>query len=118
MSRRSDADWLNDILEAVRRVVVYMENVSYEQFLQDTKTQDAVTRNLEIIGEAAKQVSASMREAHPGVPWKGMAAVRDRLIHAYFGVNLDIVWQIATAELPIVRIQIEEIVAEEQQDSS
>jgi uncharacterized protein with HEPN domain len=83
--------------------------MTYEAFVADTKTQDAVIRNLEIIGEASKNLSADLRTKYPDMPWRGMAGVRDRLIHHYFGVNLDIVWRIVTAELPTVSAQIEEI---------
>ena len=62
----------------------------------------AFIRNLEIIDEPIKNLSAELRESHPNVPWKGMAGVRDRLIHHYFGVNLDVVWQIVVEELPKV----------------
>ena len=75
----------------------------------DMKTQDAVIRNLEIIGEATKNLSAELRAKYPELPWKGMAGVRDRLIHDYFGVNLDIVWQIITAELPEVVVKVKSI---------
>jgi len=77
--------------------------------LGDTKTQDAVIRNLEIIGEATKNLSGELRTKYPDLPWKGMAGVRDRLIHDYFGVNLDIVWQIITAELPEVVAKVKAI---------
>jgi uncharacterized protein with HEPN domain len=99
----------SDIQEATQRIVTYTAGLTYGAFLRDTKTQDAVIRNLEIIGEATKNLSAELRVEYPDLPWKGMAGVRDRLIHDYFGVNLDIVWQIATAELPEVAVQIEAI---------
>ena len=91
MSERSDSDFLRDIQEAVRRIRMYTDAMSYDRFLADIKTQDAVIRNLEIIGEATKSLSTELREKYPGMPWKGMAGIRDRLIHHYFGVNLDIV---------------------------
>ncbi len=69
-------------------------------FVKDTKTQDAVIRDLEILGEATKNLSGEFHAVRPGIPWKSMARSRDRLIHEYFGVNLDIVWQIVHAELP------------------
>jgi uncharacterized protein with HEPN domain len=86
-----------------------MVGMMYDAFLGDTKTQDAVIRNLEIIGEATKNLSSELRAKYPDLPWKGMAGVRDRLIHDYFGVNLDIVWQIITAELPEVVVKVEAI---------
>jgi len=113
MSDRTDKDFLSDIQEATRRVKVYTAGMTYEVFLADTKTQDAVMRNLEIIGEATKNLSIELRTGYPDVPWKGMAGVRDRLIHHYFGVNLDIVWNIVTTELPDVALQIDEIIRDE-----
>ncbi len=113
MSERADRNFLSDLQEAIRRIEVYTEGMAYQTFLEDTRTQDAVIRNLEIIGEATKNLSKDLRERHPYVPWKGMAGVRDRLIHHYFGVNLDIVWQIVTDELPKVASQLESILREE-----
>ena len=99
MSKRTDRDFLSDIREAIHRITTYVIGMSYETFMADTKTQDAVIRNLEIIGEATKNPSEQLRTKYADVPWRSMAGVRDRLVHHYFGVNLDIVWQIATIEL-------------------
>ena len=107
MSARRDTDYLFDIQEAIRRIAEYAGEFSYEQFRKDTRTQDAVIRNLEIIGEAAKGLSASFRKKYSDIPWKQMAAMRDRLIHHYFGINLDVVWGVVTEELPAVAEQIE-----------
>lgn len=109
MSERTDDDFLKDMQEAVRRIRTYTDAMTYDRLLTDIKTQDAVIRNLEIVSEAAKNISTQLRNKYPNVPWKGMAGVRDRLIHHYFGVNLDIVWYIVTAELPSLESQIEEI---------
>ncbi|MCS6907098.1 MAG: DUF86 domain-containing protein [Anaerolineales bacterium] len=112
MSKRTDREFLSDILEAIRRAQAYTEGMTFETFLQDTKTQDAVVRNLEIIGEATKGLSNEVRERYPGVPWKSMAGVRDRLIHHYFGISLDVVWDIVSGELGEVRMQVERILRE------
>ncbi len=106
MYERTQTDFLRDIQEAADRILTYTQGMSYEQFMHDTKTQDAVVRNLEILGEATKNLSPQLRAAYPDVPWRGMAGIRDRLIHDYFGVNYDIVWDIATTELPSLRTQI------------
>ena len=107
MSSRSDKDLLSDIQAVAQRIAAYTAGMTYDAFLGDTKTQDAVVRNLEIIGEATKNLSVELRAKYPDLPWKGMVGVRDRLIHDYFGVNLDIVWQIITAELPEVAVKVE-----------
>ena len=109
MSERTDREFLSDIREAIQRISAYLAGVEYESFVKDTKTQDAVIRNLEILGEATKNLSEEFRTAHIGVPWKSMAGARDRLIHHYFGVNLDIVWQIVSTELPKVTEQLPNI---------
>jgi len=113
MSQRRDSDLLGDIQEAARRLRAYTAGMTYEAFMADSKTQDAVIRNLEIMGEAAKNLSAELRAKYPVVPWKSMAGIRDRLIHHYFGVNLDIIWEIVTVELPEVVAQLEKILEQE-----
>ena len=102
MSKRTNEEFLSDI----------QGGMTYESFLADTKTQDAVIRNLEVIGEATKNLSEELRLEYAEVPWRSMAGVRNRLIHHYFGVNLDIIWQIATAELPGVASQLDRILAD------
>jgi len=113
MSKRPDRDLLSDIREGIRRIHAYTAAMTYEVFLADIKTQDAVIRNLEIIGEATKNLSEELRSRYPDLPWKGMAGVRDRLIHHYFGINLDVVWQIVIGELPQLALLIEEILHEQ-----
>ncbi|MBC7224303.1 MAG: DUF86 domain-containing protein [Anaerolineae bacterium] len=112
MSSRTDRALLRDIREAIRRIEDYTAAMTYEAFLDDTRTQDAVLRNLEVLGEAAKRVSPALRNKHPEIPWREMARLRDRLIHHYFGVNLDIVWHVATVDLRGVAAQVEGILQE------
>ncbi|MDM8524291.1 DUF86 domain-containing protein [Desulfococcaceae bacterium HSG8] len=109
MSERTDADFLTHIAEAAGRAASYTEKMIHEEFFEDTKTQDAVIRNIEIIGEAVKNLSDEIRGRYPEIPWKGLAGMRDRLIHQYFGVNLDIVWNVAKEELPDILLKIKEI---------
>jgi uncharacterized protein with HEPN domain len=110
MSKRGDFELVSDIYEAIRRIDSYLKNISNEKFYKDTKTQDAIIRNLEIIGEAAKNVSKSLKEKHSGIPWKEMAGIRDRLIHHYFGINIDVVWGVATEDLPSIVKNIQAII--------
>jgi uncharacterized protein with HEPN domain len=100
MSDRTDINYLKDMLEAGRRATTFSSGMEYETFLTDLKTQDAVVRNIEIIGEAAKNVSEKTRSEYPQIPWKQVAGMRDRLVHHYFGVNFDIVWDVVKIDIP------------------
>ena len=80
--------------------------MSYKNFIKDSKTQDAVVRNLEIIGEAAKMLSKELKEKYPQFPWKELAGMRDKLIHHYFGINYDLVWGIIEEEIGSLSEQI------------
>ena len=108
MSRR-DQDYLNDIQEAIKRISEYTARLSFQQFIQDRKTQDAVIRNIEVIGEATKNLSHHVRKSNSNIPWKEMAGIRDKMIHHYFGINDEIVWEIAKKELPYLLPKIKEI---------
>lgn len=97
---RDSSVYLEDIVTAAERIASYVEGYSRESFGGDPKTVDAVVRNLEIIGEAVKQVPIQVREQAPHVEWTKIAGLRDVLIHAYFGVDLDIVWDIVQNKVP------------------
>jgi uncharacterized protein with HEPN domain len=113
MSKRRNLDYLNDIREAIHRILTYTAGLTYQQFMEDIKTQDAVVRNLEIIGEATKNLSVNIRKSHSKVPWKELMGMRDKMIHHYFGINYEIVWTIAKEELASLLPQIERILAKE-----
>ncbi len=117
MSERAEIEFGNDILEAIQRISRYLGGLSYDDFLKDIKTQDAVIRNIEIIGEAAKGATEELRTKHPDIPWKSMAGMRDRLIHHYFGVNLDIVWQVISEELPPLAPELGQISKEAEDEN-
>ncbi|HLC14908.1 MAG TPA: DUF86 domain-containing protein [Thermodesulfovibrionia bacterium] len=110
MSEITDKDFLAHIREAMKRTASYTEQMTYEEFLEDIKTQDAVIRNIEIIGEAIKNLSEALRSRYTEIPWKNMAGMRDKLIHHYFGVNFSIVWKVAKEELPKIINHIEKII--------
>jgi len=109
MSKRSDFDLLEDILVCIGKIQAYISHLDYDQFRKDTKTQDAVIRNIEIIGEAAKMLSEEIKIKNSDIPWKAIAGTRDRLIHGYFGVNIDVVWDIATIDIPEIKKNIEKL---------
>lgn len=106
---RGDKELLTDILEAIRRIESYVEGINYDQFLSDLKTQDSVVRNLEIIGEAVRKISDETKNKNTLVEWRNIANLRNRLIHDYFGINLDIVWGILEEDLLHFKTQIRTI---------
>jgi uncharacterized protein with HEPN domain len=105
-------DWklrLEDILEALAKVDSYLDGMTLEAFLGDPKTQDAVIRNFGIIGEAANAVPETVRTAHPKIPWSQMRALRNLVIHEYFGVNLEILWDTVQENFPPLKEPLEEM---------
>jgi uncharacterized protein with HEPN domain len=100
MSKRGDREFLYDIKEAIERIENYVGKMNYEEFFQNTLIQDAVIRNLEIIGEATKNLSKNLTQNHSDVEWKDFAGIRDKIIHFYFGVNWSIVWSAIKDKLP------------------
>ena len=108
---RRERDFLLDIEDAINRILEYTAGMIWDEFLSDYKTQDAVIRNLEVIGEATKNLSDEFQDQHPGIPWRDMAGTRDRLTHHYFGINHEIVWQIVQQDLPDLKSQIAQIIS-------
>ena len=102
--------FLQDILSAIESIETFIEGMSQGQLKEDDKTFSAVIRKLEIIGEAAKNISKIITEKHDDVPWKEMAGMRDRLIHAYFGIDCDLVWDVIKNELPRVKEKVQAII--------
>ena len=91
MHKRGDNEYLKDILIACENILEYTEGYEFNKFMKDRKTQDAVLRNIEIMGEAVKNISNNLKRKHPNVEWYEIARTRDKLIHSYFGVDLDVV---------------------------
>jgi uncharacterized protein with HEPN domain len=109
MPKRGDKEFLLDIVEAIKRIETYTKELNYPDFLQKIETQDAVVRNFEIIGEAAKNVSKTVKAKYKDIQWKEIAGMRDKVIHFYFGVNWDIVWRAAKDNFPTFKEKIEGI---------
>jgi len=102
-------DYLEHTLEAIRRITRYTHGMDEATFMQDERTQDAVIRNIEIIGEAASnihQTDARFVEQHPEVPWKVMRAMRNRVAHGYFEIDWEIVWRTINKDLPELEQQL------------
>lgn len=114
MSKGRDVeDSLDDILAMADAVQEFLGDLAFEQFLTDRKTIFAVFHALEVMGEASKNVPSEVRNRHPHIPWKKMAGMRDNLIHGYFGVDAEVVWETATRLVPELRSLIESAVSEE-----
>jgi uncharacterized protein with HEPN domain len=107
---RDSRVYLEDILDAIGAIREYTAHHSHDQFRGDRKTVDAVLRNLEVLGEAVKQLPADVREASPEIEWQKIAGFRDVLIHGYFGVDLDIVWDVVRHKLPTLERQVEALI--------
>ena len=107
--RRTYKLYLNDILEAIERIEKYTEGLNFEDFSENTLIVDAVVRNFEIIGEAAKQVPVEIKKKQDQIPWKEMAGMRDKLSHNYSGVDIEIVWRTAKKRLPELKQIVKEL---------
>lgn len=103
--------YLHDILDSCKKIGQYTESYNLESFKSDAKTLDAVLRNLEVIGEAAKNVPQEVRSINPQIDWKKVTGLRIILAHAYFGVDAEIIWDIIQNELPDLRGGVEKILA-------
>ena len=97
---RRDADYLDDMKHGIKKILAHLEGLTRDEFTQDEWLQDATVRNIEIIGEAAKQLSEQTRALHPEVQWTQLIGMRDRLAHGYFAINLDVVWNTVQEDLP------------------
>jgi len=110
MSKRSNIDLLIDIEESIVKVFRYTLGMSFEDFSKDEKTIDAVVRNFEIIGEAANKVDQEIKEVYTQVEWRRIIGLRNRIIHEYFGIDLNIIWAIIEGNLEDFKSQIQGII--------
>ncbi len=113
-SERTAEDYLRDILDYAEKAERFLTGIpSAEALREDERTLLAVVRALEVVGEAAKRVSEDLRKEHPQVPWRGMMGMRDKVIHGYFGVDVEVVWRTVHEDLPPLRKAISALLAED-----
>jgi uncharacterized protein with HEPN domain len=106
---KSDRAYIDHILDAIKKIQEYTSDLSEEQFIQNDLVVDAVIRNIEIIGEASKQISRNLQQIYFEIPWKEMAGMRDKLIHDYMGVDTTVIWQTILEDLPALKDQLGKI---------
>lgn len=109
MSKRSSNLLLLDMKEAAEKILKYTQGLSFEDFLTDDKTIDAVVRNFEIIGEASLRIDEDFRLENPQIEWKKLRGFRNRIVHDYFGIDYEIVWSILTEDLEELVFQLDQL---------
>jgi len=112
MKQNRDAVYLGDILDAIHRIETYTAGVKKKEFIEHHMMQDAVMRQIEIIGEASNSVSEEFQEKHPELPWFQMRGIRNKIVHDYRGINLQVIWDTVKNDLPALKKQVEGILGE------
>ena len=109
MKKRDYRDYIQDIIDSVNDVELFTKDMNFESFAEDRKTVNAVIRSIEVIGEATKNLPKSIRDKNPSIPWKKMAGMRDKMIHEYFGVDVEILWEVAKEDISSLKPLLENI---------
>ncbi|MDP1854286.1 MAG: DUF86 domain-containing protein [Candidatus Omnitrophota bacterium] len=109
MKKRDYRDYIKDILVSTNEINSFIEGMDFNDFAKDKKTINAVVRSIEVIGEAAKNIPVALRHRYPDIPWKKMSGMRNKLIHEYFGVDVEILWKTVKEEIPILAHSIKEV---------
>lgn len=104
--------FIQDIIENIKDIDSFSKGLSKEKFKKDKLRQNAIIRNLEVIGEAVKNIPDSFRKKYPKIPWKEIAGFRDVLSHSYFGVNIERVWNIIEIDLPVLKEEIKKVLSD------
>lgn len=108
--KKDDSVYLRHIVDAITRIEEYTLDIKYEDFLDNHLVQDAVIRQIEIIGEATKNLSEEIKGSNPQIPWTDISGMRDKLIHGYFGVDLDSVWGTVERDIPALKNKIIDLI--------
>ncbi|MBS1947994.1 MAG: DUF86 domain-containing protein [Bacteroidetes bacterium] len=111
MSKREPLLLIEDIIDSGNKIIEYSSNLSFEDFIKDNKTIDAVIRNFEIIGEAANRLPEEFKEKYPEIDWHRIRGFRNRIVHDYFGIDFSIVWEIKNSFLPALISKLKELLS-------
>lgn len=107
MKIRDYRDYLQDISDSIDDVGNFTKDMTFEKFAKDRKTINAIIRSIEVIGEATKKLPTSVKDKHPSIPWKRMAGMRDKMIHEYFGIDVEILWKVVKEDIPSLKTSIQ-----------
>jgi uncharacterized protein with HEPN domain len=108
--QRDYSDYLNDIYDSINKGISFINEMTYEEFKEDEKTQYALTRVIEIIGEASKKIPVEIKTQSEEIPWREISGMRDLLVHDYFGVNIKVVWETVMNDFPVLEEKIQKLI--------
>ena len=114
--KRTYCDYVTDILTCFQETQEFTQGFDFDTFTRDRRTINAVVRSLEVMGEAAKRIPETIRDIYPEIPWKRITGMRDKLIHEYSGVDLEIVWEVVKTELSLLKPFFEKMVRDLEED--